>query len=102
MAVPTTENHRSGDKKELSDFYGERVYSKTFGYGRLTRVYGEEVSIAYEKGSSRIYRENPFSNGAAAFCDPALTELFRVIYERYTHSDGGKAELFDIWLHRGS
>lgn len=89
-------------KREISDFYGQRVYSKVFGYGKLIRVYGEEIHITYDVGESYIYRENPFNKGIVAFCDPELLEQFNAIYENHAHSKDGSFEIYDTWFRRGS
>lgn len=89
-------------KEKIDDFYGQRVYSATHGYGKLTKVYGEEVYVTYDKGGSYIYQENPFPGGVLTFCDPELTEQFNAIYENYVHSKDGRFEIYDTWFRRGS
>lgn len=89
-------------KEKITDFYGERVYSKELGYGKLTKVYGEEIHIHYDKGGFYIYRSNAFENGTLLFVNPELLKSFNAIYQSYIHSEAGKFESYDTWFRRGS
>lgn len=99
----SAENLLKKDKKpEITDFYGARVHAKEHGWGKLTRVYGEEIYVTFDSGKSYIYKENAFEKGALTFDDPGFLEPFNKCYLQYTDSDAGRNEIYDTWFKRGS
>lgn len=85
---------------KISDFYGERIRSRYHGEGALTKVYGEEIYVKYDKGGSYVYRSNVFASGDLEFLNPESLEPFNAAYSEHIHSRDGRIEDFTTWLYR--
>lgn len=86
----------------VKDYYNERVYSKRFGYGELTKVYGDEIYFKFDNWGFYRYSSNPFEDGSITFVNHDLLSGFTIAYKNHVNSQSGSFEIYDTWFRRGS